>query len=63
MFRYYKKINAIGEEEARKFKIKYTRSTIKKREKCCRKAIEHDAEKYYKNKIIYIAEVIKDERQ
>jgi len=51
MFRYYSKINKIGEEESKKLNIEYSRSKIKKSKKCCGKAIELDAEQYYKDKI------------
>jgi hypothetical protein len=51
MFRYYSKINKIGEEESKKLNIEYSRSKIKKSKKCCGKAIELDAEQYYKEKI------------
>ncbi len=62
-YRYYKRINAIGEEEAKKLQIPYLRIVKKERLWWCSKPIEHDAQDHYKAKIIYISDLIKDERQ
>ena len=63
MFRYYNKINKIGEEESRKLNIQFERSKIKKSKRCCGKGIEYDAEDFYKEQIVQTADIIKNERQ